>query len=199
MCTSGIFRERSWMSSNPFQGMNCKTFLLRNSFFTICFALVQKRKKKKNNTQISTVYWRANFLVLLPSYCCCCPQAFLLFCMLAYNWVWIKVQIITSVGQKLSTKYLISTQFSCYSTLQAISQVEGQQEVLWSRAAQACVRYHETWQQGMWAASCPCLLLKYMQLYECLFTEINHFWTLSARHNVYSLSQSWRKDEWFAL
>ena len=47
MCTSGIFRERSWMSSNPFQGMNCKTFLLRNSFFTICFALVQKRKKKK--------------------------------------------------------------------------------------------------------------------------------------------------------
>ena len=134
-------KEAEWVQI-LFRVWTAKLFCLETAFFTICFALVQKRKK---NTHISTVYWRANFLVLLPSYCCCCPQAFLLFCMLAYNWVCIKVQIITSVGQKLSTKYLISTQFSCYSTLQAISQAEGQQEVLWSRAAQACVRYHETW------------------------------------------------------
>lgn len=125
MCTSGIFRERSWMSSNPFQGVNCKTFLPRNGLFTICFMLTQKA-----NTHISTVYWKANFLVLLPSYCCCSPQAFLLSLMHASIQLSVDQSADYFSKTKLSTKYLISTQFSCCCTLWAASQAGGQQGVL---------------------------------------------------------------------
>lgn len=125
MRTSGIFRERSWMSSNPFQGVNCKTFLPRNGLFTIYFVLTQKA-----NTHISTVYWRANSLVLLPSYCCCSPQAFLLSLMHASIQLSVDQSADYFSKTKLSTKYLISTQFSCCCTLWAASQAGGEQEVL---------------------------------------------------------------------
>ena len=73
MCTSGIFGERSWMSSNPFQGMNCKTFLLRNSFFYNLLCTCAKKEKKKKYSYIYCLLKgkfscaTTKLLLLLPS------------------------------------------------------------------------------------------------------------------------------------
>lgn len=76
---------------------------------------------------------------LQPSYCCCSPQAFLLSLMHASIQLSVDQSADYFSKTKLSTKYLISTQFSCCCTLWAASQA-GENRGCWEGwAAQVCV------------------------------------------------------------